>query len=200
MVIARAVGFESVADSVAIETGKETVHDFVLTRVVLLDSVVTTAAHPTYISGALRGFEERRASGIGHFVAEAELRKHDSDQLSDLLRTKIPGLRLIRVRDGQYAIAGHTAKTGSFSASSGGSVNTIEGPFPSQCYVTVYLDGTRIFDLATRARAMQPPPNIDDYSINRLAGVEYYAGEATIPAQFDSRSGCGALLLWTRER
>ena len=42
-----------------------------------------------------------------------------------------------------------------------------------------------------------PPPNLDDFSVSTLAGVEYYAGGAALPPQFKS-SGCGTLLLWTR--
>jgi hypothetical protein len=43
------------------------------------------------------------------------------------------------------------------------------------------------------------PPSMDNFNVNSLAGVEYYGGEATAPLGFRN-SGCGLLLLWTREK
>jgi hypothetical protein len=64
----------------------------------------------------------------------------------------------------------------------------------------VYLDGMRLYDaiVASRSRAMTPP-NLNDFSVKDLAGVEYYPGDATAPPQYH-QSNCGLLLLWTREK
>jgi hypothetical protein len=43
------------------------------------------------------------------------------------------------------------------------------------------------------------PPNLNDFSVKDLAGVEYYPGDATAPPQYH-QSNCGLLLLWTREK
>ena len=60
----------------------------------LLQTIVATDSAPHYISPALNGFEERRKLGFGHFITEAELRKNDAREFSDVLE-RIPGIRMV---------------------------------------------------------------------------------------------------------
>jgi hypothetical protein len=67
-----------------------------------LDPVVTVDSAPRYLSPRLRGFEERRRSGMGRFISEAELRKSDASILSNVVR-RIPGLNVTCRRGGCIA-------------------------------------------------------------------------------------------------
>ncbi len=49
--------------------------------------------------------------------------------------------------------------------------------------------------------AGNPAPDFSQYDIRNFTAVEYYAGGASLPVQFNATgSSCGTLLLWTRER
>ena len=44
-------------------------------------------------------------------------------------------------------------------------------------------------------------PDMGGFQINDYAAVEYYAGGATVPLQYNQTGGgCGVLVLWTREK
>jgi hypothetical protein len=44
-------------------------------------------------------------------------------------------------------------------------------------------------------------PDMSRFSVKDYAGVEYYAGGASLPEKYNSTSNaCGVLLLWTRDR
>ncbi len=190
LVEARAVGFKMSADSVDIPRSGEAVHDFALTRfVAALPPVVTTTPEVRYVSPGLRGFETRRHRGFGHFLAEDMLRKHDDDRLSDLLSTRIPGLSVQRASQNAAYVASSRKPEGGVRAFGGGG-----RPIP--CYATIYLDGALLYDPTLSA---QPPPDINQFTVHQLGGVEFYAGSATTPEGFRV-SPCGTLLLWTRER
>ncbi len=190
LVEARAVGFKTAADSVDIPRSREAGHDFVLTRLVpVLPPVVTTSPEVRYLSPGLRGFEARRHHGFGHFIAEDMLRKHDDDSLSDLLSTRIPGVLIAR--------AGQNAAYVSSSRKSEGGIRAFgSGSRPIPCYTTIYLDGALFYDATL---SVQPPPDINQFTVHQLGGVEFYAGSATTAEGFRV-SPCGTLLLWTRER
>jgi hypothetical protein len=71
--------------------------------------------------------------------------------------------------------------------------------------VTVYLDGVRIYDasmeLYAKVQGATIRPDFGRLTARDYAAVEFYAGGATIPAQYNATgSDCGVLLLWTRER
>jgi hypothetical protein len=58
------------------------------------------------------------------------------------------------------------------------------------CAAVVYIDGVQSTD-----------KDLDKISVNDYAGVEFYAGGATAPPQYNmTGSACGVLLFWSRER
>ena len=69
-------------------------------------------------------------------------------------------------------------------------------PTPN-CYVTTYIDGVQVF----QAGSLAQPPDAARINISDLGGVEFYPDAGTGPVQYNATgSGCGTLLLWTRER
>jgi hypothetical protein len=143
-----------------------------------LPTVVTKDSAPHYLSPGLKGFEERRAGGLGHFMPEVEMRKHDNQTMTSVVRT-FPGLFIsCRTRVPRRCVAVST-RQGSKSALSGGT-----------CPLDVYIDGVPSFE-----------NDLEVLNVNQFAGIEYYAGGTTIPPQYNKTgSSCGVLLFWTRER
>ena len=203
VVSVRAVGYKEIADTMLIDSSAtQTLRDFRLERIAVLDSVISTAAERKYISPALQGFEERRKTGFGHFVTDSILRREESEPMADILKAHVTGLRVIHYKGEDYAVATHATTNHSAISDRGpgaGMITASDGQrYPDECYVTVYVDGTRRYDKAEALRA--PPPALGSFFTTDLGGVEFYSGSATLPPQFQSKGGCGALLLWTRER
>jgi hypothetical protein len=156
-----------------------------------LDTVkVRAEAPPNYISPALRGFEERRAKGMGKFISEKELRAADNRTLPNIL-TKLPGVRLRYEHSSTFVVA-------SRSGSKGG-----RGMGGSPCYVAVYQDGMRLFGGGGGGGGTpEQPMDFQRLQVREYAGIEFYPGGASMPVEFNQTKGsdCGTLLLWTRER
>jgi hypothetical protein len=147
---------------------------------------VVTRDSASAISPGLRGFEERRrSSNGGQFITAAELRKADNRRLSDVLR-RLNGARVICRRDRPVCSLNNTRQ------------NTRYAILGGACHPDIYVDGSVAVD---GTDAVPESHNIDAFNVNTLAGVEYYAGAASVPGQFNrTGSSCGVLLLWTRER
>lgn len=187
----RQLGFAPVLDSVKVEPGGTLWKKFTLSHATQLDTVHAVASAQKYISGNLRGFEERRRLGNGGtFIPDSVLRASDNSRLADVLRARASGIQILNDRGGTYAVSSRDSRSGKYAMSGGGS--------RPGCYVTVYLDGILLFDMETKSQA-NPAPNLNEYSVNQFAAIEFYGGGAATPAQFKS-SECGTLLLWTREK
>ena len=187
----RAIGFVARTERLTVNAGTALVRDIALSWTTqMLDTAVTRGQRSEYISPALRGFEERRKLGIGRFIGEAELRKNDSKDLPTVIR-RLPGV-YFRTNGMQFYLASMRRTGGATRALSGGDT--------SRCFASVYRDGVLVYDqVMTPNAATHPPPDLKEFSINTLAGVEYYAGESTVPAGVRG-SPCGVLMLWTREK
>ncbi len=140
-----------------------------------LATVHVTDSARAHLSPALRGFEERRTSGMGgYFITADELRKADGRPLANLLSTKVAGITVDRQGRRTFLLS-------------------MRAGFKAKCYPDIYLDGVPFTG--------RPAPDLSELEVDRFAGVEFYAGGATLPAEFNrTASGCGALLLWTRDR
>jgi hypothetical protein len=66
------------------------------------------------------------------------------------------------------------------------------------CYVSVYVDGVRIYDASM---GEEPRPDFARIGAQDYSAAEFYQG-AAIPPEFNSATNadCGVLLLWTRIR
>jgi hypothetical protein len=170
--------------------------------------VVTTYGRRRYISPRLRAFEERRLTGAtGYFLSEEELRKEDGRLLADVLRSRIPG---VRISESGF----HMLLLPSPRCMGGGPpdvfVDGMPWPHPmdpdppprsgQRGRGTGDSIITAPRDSVIPAMPMQPI-DLSDFQVWDLAGIEYYPDDLLMPPQFRHTPGaCGALLLWTRER
>jgi hypothetical protein len=171
-----------------------------LRRTVASLPVVVTKAESTstYISPALRGFEERRRHENGYFITEEELRKGDGRALHNVLQSKMPGIRL------RY---GSTTRGSSTAVYLMQSQRCANGGPPQ-----LFLDGVALSaeGLSTAPRtstralgggATVPAFDLSQYDLSMFAGIEWYPDNGTTPAAYKiAGARCGALLLWTREK
>jgi hypothetical protein len=165
----------------------------VMKRATELPAVITRDSAPHYISPALRGFEQRRASHTaGYFIDEKALRKEDNRPLGNVLIAHAPGVTVKQISSAAFLLK-------SPRCSNGGQPD-------------VYVDGVMIghapdirWPGSSRVRGSADtrdvPIDLSQFQVSDLGGVEYYPDNAAMPAQFSRTStGCGALMLWTRER
>jgi hypothetical protein len=116
------------------------------------------------------GFYDRAARGFGTRFTPGDLERMQPVLLSDALRGRVPGVRVVQsIFGGQSYLVGR--RSGSFRL--------------GDCVLPVWIDGVRSFDT-----------DIDQISPGSIAAVEVYQGPGTPPQYgFDA---CGAVLLWTR--
>ncbi len=191
----RKIGFAIRRDTVNVRGSGITQRSFTLVSQTNLDTVKTVSSQVKYVSPALRGFEERRANATsGYFVPAAELRKEDGKSLSGVIAQRVSGLVPIVTR-GAGTMLASTRKQCS------GPVFQQKASTCQSCFVTLYLDGQLVYEADPERKDALPPPDFDRMAVGDYAAVEYYPGSGTAPVQFGrTSSGCGVLLLWTRER
>ena len=124
----------------------------------------------TLTSRKLAEFDERRRFGIGHFLDSADIAKRGGSRLTDRLR-HLPGL----------VVSCRGSVCGVFSTRG-------QSSLLQSCPVRLGLDGAYVSTF-----------RIDDIQPSEVAGIEWYAGPAQIPARFNSsRSACGFLMIWLK--
>jgi outer membrane cobalamin receptor len=110
-------------------------------------------------------------AGQGHFIDSRVLRQSEHRRLSELLRA-VRGVRLVPLG---------ATKTVAMSR--------------SNCPMSIWIDGIRSYQ---PARGL-PPPDINEFPIVQLEGVEIYRGPAETPLELGGTGqSCGAIVLWTR--
>jgi hypothetical protein len=196
-IVIRHLGFTPLMDTIEVANGATIDREFILTeQPTSLDTVSVKAPPRKYISPALNEFEERRKAGFGHFIDEEEMRKNNERRLIDVIQGHVPGVSTFNLKGsgsivGEYLASGRKCGTGPTLLSCKG------GPQP--CPVTLYLDGLVVYDAARDD--FRQMPDLSRYNTRDYAAVEYYAGGASMPVRYNATSsGCGVLLLWTRER
>jgi hypothetical protein len=147
----------------------------------LLPAVKTTARSaadsvPHWMSPGLREFEDRRKTGLGHFVPESVLRKEDYRTLGNVLASHIAGVTVLeRAGRGVFLISPRY------------------GSPKHPCYPDVYLNGSQLGGTGR-------PVNLAEFSTVDFSAIEFH-NPAEAPARYSGTgSGCGVLLLWSRER
>jgi hypothetical protein len=175
-------------------------------KVAELGAVVTQAPETPYISPNLNGFEERMHSHMGgSFLGDSVLRANESEQLTGVMRSRVSGAAFFSLNLAGDQVFLYSTRSGGAQAQCaillGCPVQRIITipPYPNLCYAAVWLDNTLVYDPRTMYNV--PPPDINSYLVSNLAGIEFYPGSATVPAEFTGGStACGVLVLWTREK
>ncbi len=176
LLIVRRVGYRPITDLIEVIPGDTLRLTFALERVPQsLDTVVVTERRQ---SPRMREFDARRKLGIGEFMTQDDIERRAALEVKDLLRT----FRTVNVSP-SYS-KGPMAEYFALGKRGGG---VMQG----ECAMTVLTDGVQMpkpFNLN-----LMPPPR-------EIAGIEVYAGSATVPAQYAAlNSGCGVVLVWTRD-
>ena len=185
----RKVGYEAQTFPVAISPADTSPLTIILSRATELPAVVVKDSAPKRLSVGLRRFKEHQASGIGRFIDEAEFRKHDNSTMANLLASKIPGITTVVGPGGaKYAVSSRKPCSGP----------ALRQCRQADCYVAVYVDNVKTFDAATSPTAMRP--DFEHMSPIDYAEAKFYQVAETPPEYNATSSGCGVLLLWTRER
>lgn len=185
----RKVGYAVQTMTVAISPADTAPITVVLQHATQLPTVVVKDSAPSrYLSPLLRGFEERRRFGNGHFVSDSIFRREENRTMADVMMAHIPGLNAVS------GPAGARYLVSSRKMCSGPAMRTCR---QSNCYVSVYIDGVKTYAADMGGRTL---PDFSRISPTEYAGAEFYQG-AEIPPEYSStNSECGVLLLWTRER
>jgi hypothetical protein len=146
-----------------------------------LPEVVTTARPET--RGKMSEFERRRAAGFGHFVTRAQLEKFEGHLTEDVVRS-MPGFG---IHPGPFreSYVGTTRPPTSILRNGPNGI----------CYSGVMVDGVAVY----HGNDSERPFNINSIPPQEIEGVEFYAGGATMPVEYNAtRAACGLVVIWTR--
>ena len=169
---ARAIGFEPERRAVQLEPDLPVELSFTLTkRNVLLDTVRVVAGQR--VPNDVLSLERRWRQGQGTFIDGETVRDRTSTMVTTAL-VGVPGIRL------------------AFGAGYGNTIvarNFVGG----ECQAILFLDGLRF---ATPGRH---PVTLDEIvAPEDVAVLEVYARSSTIPAEYLTVDGCGAVAVWTK--
>ncbi|MDT0632154.1 carboxypeptidase regulatory-like domain-containing protein [Rubrivirga litoralis] len=146
-----------------------------------LDEVVTTAERPRRDLDQV-GFYTRRAEGRGAYLDRAELDLKGQGQLAAVL-IGMPGVKVQRWSEPPLG-------TRLVAVSSRGGMGPDGLRSAAPCPMRIYQDGVKIGD--------DQDFDLTQHETEGLAGIEVYAGPATVPTEYRQFTPCGVILLWTR--
>ena len=202
----RKIGFSAPSQDVAFEDGTPVERTLVIQRITMLDSVRVESSPYSRNDEAMRLFEENRKLGLGKFFTRADLEKARDRPMVDILGG-LPGTKPRATGSLGYILSSRglksmnecspilqddpdgLAKT-AVPARRGG--NAKAASCTEACFPHVFLDGT---DVSPRE-----VPNINRFNPDQLEAIEYYAGGAQVPPEYNrlNRSYCGVIVLHTR--
>jgi hypothetical protein len=165
----RAVGFFPARRAVDVVADAAPVTVALSTFKAMLDTVRVTAAR--LADRNYSGFDDRRRTGLGLYLTADDLVRRGVLETSDVFRN-LPGIR-------------------SEDDSTGSRVITMRSSFGGYCSPAYYLNELPMFTLSTL--------ELDNMvRAKKVRAIEVYT-DATVPPQFQmARSGCGAIVIWTK--
>ena len=204
LVITRAVGFRPDSSLTTFEPDEAVVSDVVLRQTLTaLPAVAVEETARSVARGKMAGFEERKATGIGHFIDRDQLQKNENRRLADILASNVPGIRVFRGSSSKAWAAGGRGTSNAKCAFCRVSRNEMLDPAdvaagaPLACYLDVYLDGTQVYSAASRGAPLFDLGSLDP---SQVQGIEVFNGASQVPTQYNKTSGgCGVMLIWTRD-
>ena len=168
----RALGFQLRRRAVDVLEGADGVVDVVMDVVAPTLDVVKVKAGANAGAVPLAEFDRRRKSGFGRFLDETQIEQRAAMHTADLFRGT-PGMTIMASVSGGDKVL--------MNAAGGGGV----------CVPAVFLNGVTI----------TTDGNLDAFiNPKEIRGVEIYSRVASVPLQFQSRNGCGSIVLWTGAR
>lgn len=192
-IMVRRIGFDSTSVSVTLTETQALVQDFALTArpQALSEIEVAGARRPDALSRHLADFERRRQRGIGRFLTEEQVATTRGRPTGDIV-SMIPGTLVLRSRNSLSACVALRRGTQSFQSSTAPCGDT---EFNVECAVAVLVDGVKMYSGAQG----EPLFDVNVIPSREIAGIELYAGAASIPTEFATVGRtCGALLIWTK--
>ncbi|HXM38745.1 MAG TPA: carboxypeptidase regulatory-like domain-containing protein [Gemmatimonadales bacterium] len=174
------IGYEAVLLPIEVHAG-ETVNVSVSLTVLPVPLSPVKVEADRELTPAMRGFEERRARGSGHFFNRVEIARMQPRVFTDVLR-RVPGVQ-IQPMPGPFG-TGELVRM----------ARTIGVMGARSCPVLFYMNGA-------------PFPVTGDIPINfyidpdEVIALEIYNGMSQIPPQFNSNllnARCGVIVIWTR--
>jgi hypothetical protein len=163
------VGFAPARQPVDIVRGAPGGAEVELTNLAITLDTIKVFARRVYASPFLADFDRRRRMGFGRFFDETEIERRKPSLLTDLLRT-LPGVYVV--------------------PSVWGGVDVLMRGGSGLCRPDLVIDGGRQINDSTF------PINTLVWA-NELRAVEVYTRSSSVPAQFQTVSGCGAIVVWT---
>lgn len=141
------------------------------------------------------GLDDRIKDGFGDFITDSMLRKFEHSSMSNLLLSRVSGVRFKRERGRNIAIAARGGRAG-------------VGEFQKDCYFQIWRDGMLVWDPSEympdpndpSGFRGNPPPDLDRWAVVGFEAIEVYTA-AQVPAQYRGMSaGCGVILFWSRNQ
>jgi hypothetical protein len=168
---ARSLGFVPARQPVDIVSGIAGAAEVELTNLgIMLDTIRVTSQR--IFTRGLADFERRKRMGFGHFFDETEIERRKPIVLTDLLRA-LPGVYVVPSQWG------------------GDDVLMRGGPGGAgMCRPNLVIDGVRQMNDATF------PVNSLVW-VNQVRAVEVYDRPTSVPAEYQTMTGCGAIVVWT---
>ncbi len=180
----RRVGYAPLDQRVQFGPNETVSKRLLLERVVLLDSVRTTASE-----SEIPDFEEHKRLGLGHFLTRVELEQRAASHLGEVLEV-FPSIQIYRPP---------MHPTRAYAARSRG-VTSILGTGAQQggvCLASVYVDGHAMYGKI--GGDSEEPFDLNSLSPDQIEAIEYYAGPSETPAKYSGlNSTCGVLVIWLR--
>jgi hypothetical protein len=168
----RAIGFSRRRQMVTLHPDRPVQVEVSLPRMALvLPEVTVTERAP-----AASEFDQRRrsAGGAGHFMTREDIERRNPLRTEDLFRG-VPGFSVVPSGGFDYSVVS-TRGTGA----------------AGRCIPDFYLDGVKLVVDPQIGGGLPVNPA-------EIHGIESYAGAAMVPAQYQSQTSCGVILIWTRQ-
>jgi len=169
----RALGFVPKREAVDVMEGNEGTADLALDAYVPTVDTMRVRANRNPALDPLADFEKRKKSGFGYFFDEDAISKRNTMFMSDLLRTT-PGIAI---------------SPGNLS----GDVVKMRGAAgPGTCIPALFINGAKVFNDDGNLESVVDPQDI--------RAMEVYTRTSSMPIQFQTQNGCGAIVIWTGAR
>jgi hypothetical protein len=142
-----------------------------------LERVTVNAKEESNSLMVLKGFETRRAQGMGKFITQRDVERHPASSLTDVLT----GAGNLHIEYGTKVTP----------------MPFLRGGRTGWCVPNYFIDNIRY---EVDDKKSKPYSDLTDIvKPERIKGIEIYSSAGMIPVQFDltSSTGCGSIVIWT---